>query len=97
MAEDAPELLPLDFMTLPRYQIYTTFQSGGRSTGWISGQTLPPSEPLRMAAECKAESMKRYGVPAEKTEAELVRIMTQTEPEPDPVVADAPIGRRKKL
>ena len=50
-----------------------------------------------MAAECKAESMKRYGVPAEKTEAELVRIMTQTEPEPDPVVADAPIGRRKKL
>ena len=97
MAEESPDLLPLDFMTLPRYQIYTTFQSGGRSTGWISGQTLPPSDPLRMAAECKAESMKRYGVPAEKTEAQLIRIMTQTEPEPDPIVADAPIGRRKKL
>ena len=97
MAEESPDLLPLDFMTLPRYQIYTTFQSGGRSTGWISGQTLPPSDPLRMAAEYKAESMKRYGVPAEKTEAQLIRIMTQTEPEPDPIVADAPIGRRKKL
>lgn len=60
MAAEAPELLPLDFMTLPRYQIYTSFQSGGRNTGWISGQTLPPAPPLRMAAECKAESMRRY-------------------------------------
>lgn len=96
MAAEAPELLPLDFMTLPRYQIYTTFQSGGRNTGWISGQTLPPSPSVRMAAECKAESMKRYGVPAEETEAELIHIMSPREPEPDPIVADAPIGRRKK-
>ena len=96
MAAEAPELLPLDFMTLPRYQIYTTFQSGGRNTGWISGQTLPPSSSIRMAAECKAESMKRYGVPAEETEAELIHIMSPREPEPDPIVADAPIGRRKK-
>ena len=96
MAEESPDLLPLDFMTLPRYQIYTTFQSGGRSTGWISGQTLPPSPSVRMAAECKAESMKRYGVPAEETEAELIHIMSPREPEPDPIVADAPIGRRKK-
>lgn len=96
MAEESPDLLPLDFMTLPRYQIYATFQSGGRSTGWISGQTLPPSPSVRMAAECKAESMKRYGVPAEETEAELIHIMSPREPEPDPIVADAPIGRRKK-
>ena len=92
MAEESPDLLPLDFMTLPRYQIYTTFQSGGRSTGWISGQTLPPSDPLRMAAECKAESMKRYGVPAETTEAQLIKIMTQPEPEPDPPPLSSPLG-----
>lgn len=96
MAAQAPELLPLDFMTLPRYEVYTTFQYGGRSTGWISGRTLPPSPPLRMAAECKAESMRRYGVPAEETEAELIRMMAHTEPEPDPAVTDAPIGRKKK-
>ena len=78
MAAQAPELEALDFMTLPRYEIYTTFQSGGRSTGWISGRTLPPSPPLRMAAECKAESMRRYGVPAEETEAELIRMMAHT-------------------
>lgn len=97
MAAQAPELLPLDFMTLPRYQIYTSFQSGGRNTGWISGQTMPPAPPIRMAAEIKAESMRRYGVPAEETEAALIRLMTRPEPEPDPAVTDAPIGRRKKL
>ena len=34
--------------------------------------------------------------PYEKTEAELIHIMSPREPEPDPIVADAPIGRRKK-
>ena len=96
MAAQAPALEALDFMTLPRYEIYTCFQSGGKSTGWISGRTLPPPEPIRMAAELKAESMKRYGVPAEQTEAELIRRMTRVEAEPDPIVTDAPIGRRKK-
>ena len=47
-------------------------------------------------AEIKAESMRRYGVPAEETEAALIRMMTSTEPEPDPVITSAPIGRRKK-
>lgn len=96
MAAQAPELEPIDFMTLPRYEIYTCFQSGGKSTGWISGKTLPPPEPIRMAAELKAESMKRYGVPAEQTETELIRMMTRVRPEPDPIVTEAPIGRRKK-
>jgi len=96
MAAQAPELEAVDFMTLPRYEIYTCFQSGGKSTGWISGRTMPPPEPIRMAAELKAESMKRYGVPAERTEAELIRMMTRVRPEPDPIVTEAPIGRRKK-
>lgn len=96
MAAQAPELEAVDFMTLPRYEIYTCFRSGGKSTGWISGKTLPPPEPIRMAAELKAESMKRYGVPAEQTEAELIRMMTRVRPEPDPIVTEAPIGRRKK-
>lgn len=95
-AEEAPELTALDFMTLPRYQIYTTFQSGGRSTGWISGKTLPPPPPIRMAAELKAESMARYGVPAKETEATLIRMMRKEPERPDPTVTEAPIGRKKK-
>lgn len=96
MAAQAPELQVLDFMSLPRYHIYTSFQSGGRSTGWISGQTLPPSPPLRLAAELKAESMKRYGVPAEQTEAELIQMMARQKPQPDPNIINSPIGRKRK-
>ncbi len=96
MAAQAPELTPLDFMTLPRYQIYTTLQSSGKNTGWISGKTLPPASSLRLAAEIKAESMKHYGVPAEDTEAELIRMMTRPDPVINPVITDAPIGRKKK-
>ena len=96
MAAQAPELTALDFMTLPRYEIYTTFQSSGKSTGWISGKTLPPSPPLRMAAELKAESMARYGVPAEQVEADYLSLTSHPESPPDPAVSDAPIGRRKK-
>lgn len=96
MAAQAPELQALDFMSLPRYHIYTSFQSGGKSTGWVSGQTLPPSPPLRLAAELKAESMKRYGVPAEQTEAELIKMMTRQEPATDPNIINNPIGRRRK-
>ena len=97
LSAEAPELDPVDFMTLPRYEIYTSFQSGGRSTGWISAKTLAPSPPIQMAAELKAESMKRYGVPASDTEKELIRIMTRPSPGTDPEIIDAPIGRRKKL
>lgn len=96
VAAQAPELQALDFMSLTRYHIYTSFQSGGRSTGWISGQTLPPSPPLRLAAELKAESMKRYGVPAEQTEAELIQMMARQEPQPDPNIINSPIGRKRK-
>jgi len=96
MAAQAPELQPLDFMTLPRYQIYTSFQSGRKSTGWISGKTLPPSQPMRLAAELKAESMRRYGVPAAETEAVLISMMTGTVQKNDPVITNAPIGRRAK-
>lgn len=96
MAAQAPELQALDFMSLPRYHIYTSFQSGGKSTGWISGQTLPPSPSLRLAAELKAESMERYGVPAEQTEAELIQMMAKQEQPPATDIINSPIGRKRK-
>ncbi len=46
MAVMAPELTALDFMTLPRYQVYTSFQHKGRCTGWVQGQTMPPPPAL---------------------------------------------------
>lgn len=90
----APELTAEDFMALPRYQIYASFQQGGRSTGWVLGKTLPPTAALRDPVELRAQSMAAYGTPAEEVEAEYLRMFTNNHPpgaEPD-----APIGRRKR-
>ena len=75
MAAMAPELDALDFMLLPRYQIYATFQSGGRSTGWIQGQTLPPPPVTQSAAEIKAQSMASYGKSSEDVDAEFIKLV----------------------
>ena len=40
VAAMAPELDALDFMTLPRYEVYANFMSGGKATGWIRGCLL---------------------------------------------------------
>jgi hypothetical protein len=95
MAAMAPELTALDFMTLPRYQVYASFQAGGRNTGWIQGQTMPPPPAIRIAAHLKAESMKRYGKPASEVEDEYLQ-MLKNDGSTDENSDDGAIGRRKK-
>ena len=98
MAAMAPELTALDFMTLPRYQIYTSFHQNGRNTGWIQGQTRPMPPTSATAAELKARSMMRYGRPAYEVDDELHRI-TAAEDTPDesPEIIDTQKpGRREK-
>lgn len=95
MAAMAPELTAEDFMTLPRYQIYTSFQQGGRNTGWVRGKTLPPTPALRDPVELRALSMETYGVPAEDIETEYLKMFTSNNVT-GPDSGDAPIGRRKR-
>ena len=94
MAAMAPELEARDFMNLPRYQVYTTFQSAGKNTGWVQGQTLPPPPVLRMSAELKARSMTMYGIPAEEVEREYLEIINSENINQNDW-GDASIGRRK--
>lgn len=105
MAAMAPELEPVDFMSLPRYQIYTSFMSGGQSTGWIQGRTFPAPVATRQAVELRAKSMAAYGKPAEEIEAEYLAQLghtTVTNPATEQgataqsSVTAAPVGRRKK-
>ncbi len=96
MAAMAPELTAEDFMALPRYQIYTSFQSGGRNIGWVQGRTLPPPPALRDAAELKAKSQTTYGIPAEQIEEEYLRIFTANSQTTGENPGDINIGRRKK-
>lgn len=74
IAHFAPELEPDDFMLLPRYQVYTNIMQNRRATGWMQGVTKAPGSPIRMAAELKAESMKRYGRPAEEVDSEFLKL-----------------------
>ena len=66
------DLNPIDFMSLPRYHIYTNFMVNGKSTDWISAETIKPEEPIRIPAEAKAESERAYGRPSEEVEAEIL-------------------------
>lgn len=95
MAAMAPELTAEDFMALPRYQIYTSFQQNGRNIGWVMGRTLPPTPALRDPAELYARSMETYGTPAEETGEEYLKTTTNYSA-PGPDQGDTPIGRRKR-
>jgi energy-coupling factor transporter ATP-binding protein EcfA2 len=93
----APELEAADFMTLPRYSVYASFQSGGRNTGWVSGVTLPPPPVIRSAAELRAKSMAMYGKPVEEIESECLAVLSTSESIEGKDDADFGIGRRRRL
>ena len=95
MAAMAPELSAEDFIALPRYQIYTSFQQGGRNTGWILGRTLPPVPPLRNPLELRARSMAAYGKPAKEVDEEYLKMLAPAGA-PGKNDCDTPIGRRKR-
>jgi len=77
IAHFAPELTPEDFMLLPRYQVYTSIMSNRKNTGWMQGMTLPPTEPVRMAAELKAVSQRRYGRSATEVDDEFLKLFEE--------------------
>ena len=95
MAAMSGELTPDDFMTLPRYCIYTSFQSGGRNVGWIYGKTLPPMTATAAPTEIRAISMETYGVPVEEVEKEYLKIFPSTN-NTGTDQSETPIGRRKR-
>lgn len=95
MAAMAPGLEALDFMTLPRYEVYTNFMTEGKSTGWIRGKTIPPMDRLRNPIEIKALSQVTYGVPAETVDEEFLKLIEKVEEEPLTDFDDTTIGRRK--
>lgn len=95
MAAMAPELEAVDFMLLPRYAVYAALQYRGKSTGWISGRTAPPSPAIRSAVELKAKSMETYGRDAALVEEEYLRAIGFKQ-SPDDINPDEPIGRRKR-
>lgn len=75
VAAMAPNLEALDFMTLPRYEVYANVMSDGKSTGWIHGKTLPPPASFKNPAELRALSQTTYGRPIEEVEEEFLELL----------------------
>ena len=94
VAAGATQLQAEDFTSLPRFQVYASFQQSGRSTGWIQGRTLPPAAPLQLPVELKALSMNRFGVPASTVEQDYLDLI-QPSAQPDDPLDDTTIGRRR--
>lgn len=94
IAAMAPELEAKDFIMLPRYKVYTSFQYGGKNTGWIMGNTLPPPKALRDVAELRARSQKMYGIPAEQVEEDFLNLVNNNATTNEEI-NNTPIGRRK--
>ncbi|GHU53582.1 conjugal transfer protein TraG [Clostridia bacterium] len=88
----SPELETADFMALPRHHIYANLQHNGKSTGWISGQTLPAPSALRLPVELKAASAERYGQEPINAESAIPTQLTPDRPAPP---FPSPIGRKK--
>lgn len=93
MASMAPELTALDFMTLPRYEIYASFMNNGKSTGWIRGVTYPPMNALRTPAEFRAYSQSKYGVPAEQVDQDFLKLLKNIDETTPPEIVSTTFGR----
>jgi len=100
-AEMAPQLEPNDFMELEPYNIYTSFTQNGRSTGWISGRTLPPPKPTRNPTELKKKVAARYGMPGKEVERGYLELLARCREEsaamPTPETGVGDIGRRPRV
>jgi len=94
MAAMAPELKPADFQTLPRHNIYTSFNQNGKNTGWVSGQTLPMTSAIRKADELREKVTARYGKSGEDIKQEYLATLAKYQ-KSNLKGTPLPIGRRK--
>jgi len=63
-AKLAPELTPLDFMSLGKHEVYTRLVANGATTGWALAKTLPPSRAFSRPSEVRAASRKAHALTA---------------------------------
>ena len=93
LAKRAPDLEAHDFMALGRYEIYLNLMHQGEATGWFSGRTLGPVEPITDAPKLLRASLERYGRSGTEVDREIEQAIGVGE---DFITPDEPIGRRPK-
>lgn len=96
MAAQASELTAEDFMILPKYEIYTRFMSGGNSTSWIRGVTLPPPDVIRDSSEIISLNQTNYGMKREAVDQAFLDYLKGFDIETLPDLSDTVFGGRRK-
>ena len=96
MAEMAPELEAEDFLSLPRYQVYTSFNVGGKNSGWISAKTLPMTKPLHNPEVLRRKVAARYGKPGKEVEQEYFDLVASYRGDTEIIDTPVRVGRKEK-
>jgi len=87
VARAAPELEPVDFLSLGKFQAYANLTSDGTPAGWALVRTLPPPQPTGLGEQVRRSSWESYAnpIPVRRTlDASLQ------------VVGDSPVGRKRR-
>ncbi len=62
-ARMAPDLSPVDFMSLGRFEAYATVMADGAQQPWCSLHTQPMPAPTGLGDQIRRSSRERYGTP----------------------------------
>jgi hypothetical protein len=92
IARSHPELTAEDFTSLGRYEVYASLFARGQVTPFASGRTAAAPKITGRAAERRARSRARYGLPRETIERDFASLL---DPAPGAGDADVP-GRARR-
>jgi hypothetical protein len=76
IARSHVELIPEDFTSLDRYEVYASLFARGQVTPFASGRTLPAPAVTTTADKQRACSRQRYGVAREIVEREFSDLLS---------------------
>lgn len=89
MAKQAPDLQPLDFLSLRQYEAYANPTAGGAPAGWCLVTTLPPPPPTGFGKRVRQASRDHY---AQSIPSALVNESMPGRHIP----TETPVGRRRR-
>jgi hypothetical protein len=90
LARGIPDLVPEDFTSLGKYEVYASLLANGQSTPFASGKTYPPSPIISDGRALRRISRERFGQPLGDIEASFASLLAP------PEQAGQSLGRRPR-
>lgn len=74
IARSTPDLEPVDFTSLSRYQVYAALYADGHTSGFASGRTVPSPKAISSPTTIRRASRERYGRRLDDIEREFAEL-----------------------